>query len=110
MKHVQAGELDERVEIIRITQEPGADLKLTEARDSLGLYWAKVRPMSGSERNHAQQTQSRSNYLVIIRYREGISESDVIVWRGHKMNIRFIRDEGPRSRWLPIECERGAPQ
>lgn len=113
---LDVGELDERVELIQLRQTKGADLKLTETRTSLGTCWAKVRPMSGREQAYAQQTQARSNYLVGIRYQaalvdaDGLRETDIVVWRGIEMNIRFIRDAGPQREWLILECERGAPQ
>lgn len=64
--------------------------------------------MSGRERFHADQTQPTANYMVTIRNRRDLTESDYIVWRGGEMNIRFIRDRGSRSLWLELECERGA--
>lgn len=113
---LEVHELDERVELIQLRQEKQANLQLVEKRSSLGTFWAKVRPMSGREQSYAQQTQARANYLVGIRYQpaltedDGLREEDVVVWRGHDMNIRFIRDAGPQREFLILECERGAPQ
>jgi SPP1 family predicted phage head-tail adaptor len=68
--------------------------------------WAKVRPMSGTEREHSDRLNAQANYLIVIRYRSDITEQDVAEWKGVRFNIRFSKDE-PRSTFLALEAERG---
>ena len=105
---MQAGDLDQRVTLRRKNTTPNDYGTLVEEIEDLTTVWANVRPMSGRERDRAQQTESAANYLVTIRYRTGLTEHDFVVWRGAEMNIRFIRDSGPGEEWLSLECERGA--
>lgn len=71
---------------------------------------AHVRPMSGNETERGQQTEARAMYLVVIRYRSGLTEKDWIVWRGAEYGIRLIMDRGPRSQFIELQVERGTPQ
>lgn len=105
---VTAGELDQWITLrrkIETQNEYGAlittDLDYAKVR-------AKVRPMSGRERDRSQQTEARANYVVTIRTRTDVHEKDYIVWQGVEMNIRFLPFH-PRSVFMSIEVERGAP-
>lgn len=104
-----AGELTERVTLRRYTETKNAYGTLSHTPSTVATVWALVRPLSGSERDRAQQTEERANYLVVIRYRSDLTEKDYIVWRGSEMNIRFLKDRGPRARFLEIEAELNAP-
>lgn len=106
-----AGELTERVTIRRVTETKNDYGTLVESPTDFGPYWCRVRPMTGRERDHAQQTESTANYLFVFRYgvhtEHTITERDTLVWRGVEHNIRFIKDRGPRAQFLEIEAERG---
>lgn len=101
------GELNERVTLRRYTETQNEYGTLVRTASTIATCWALVRPMSGGERDRAQQTEARPNYLVVIRYRSGLTEKDYVIWRGEEMNIRFIKDRGPRSQFLELECEVG---
>jgi SPP1 family predicted phage head-tail adaptor len=100
-----ARELDQRVILRRYTELPNEYGTLVRTAHQLGIVSAKVRPMSGRERDHAQQTDARANYLVVIRARDDITERDYVVWMGQELNIRFVKRR-PRARFLELECER----
>jgi len=107
----EVGELTERVTIRRYTET--IDEYGTVARVGAALHTdiaAHVRPASGSEGDRGQQTEARSNYIVVIKYRTGLTEKDAVIWRGVEHDIRFIRDRGPRSHFLELDVERGAPE
>ena len=101
--------LDERVTFQRKTLVQNEYGTLVETADDIATVWASVKAKVGNELDRGQQTQATSNYLVTIRNRTDLTESDVIVWRSHELNIRFIRDSGPRPLYLEIEAERGVP-
>ena len=104
-----AGELSERATFKRETSTPDGAGGRVRAFTSICTVWALIRPMSGREREHSQAIQSSANYLIVIRYRDDIRENDIVEWRGRTMNIRFVKDRGPRSLFLEIEAEAGVP-
>lgn len=69
---------------------------------------AKVRPMSGRERENADQVEASSMYVVFLRNRS-ITEKQRIRWVsfGNRiLNIRFVALT-PRSHFLRVEAELG---
>jgi SPP1 family predicted phage head-tail adaptor len=106
------GELDERVTFMRRDETKNAYGTLVPVDTEIATVWAKVRPMSGRERDRSQQTEARSNYVVRAHNSPAIREvtaGDFVLWRDAEMNIRFIRDAGPRPLFIEFECERGGP-
>lgn len=110
MADYNAGELSQRITLRRYTEEQNEYGTLVRTPVDLGDAWAHVRPMSGNERDHAQQTAGRSNYVVVIRSstadKYGLTEKDSVIWRGVEMNIRFVKYR-PRTRYVELECEKG---
>jgi SPP1 family predicted phage head-tail adaptor len=106
---MDAGQLTERVTLRRKVQTQDEYGTLVETDGTLAIVWAHVKPLSGRERDRGQQTEGTANYVITIRYRAGLATSDYVVWRDQQMNLRFIRDDGPRSLWLRLECELGSP-
>ena len=102
--------LDERVTFERATNvsDGGGGSTLTWA--TYFTCAAMVEAISGRERANADQTQSPRNYRVTLwRSSEtaGLTTRDRLDWRGKKMQIRFIADEGPRPLYLMLDCEAG---
>lgn len=79
----------------------------TESWTEFAEVWAKVEPMSGREREQADREEAHSNYVVTIRNRS-VSNLNRIRWRGRYLNVRFVRNAGPRPMYLKIEAEMGA--
>lgn len=102
---MRTGDLDQRIELQRLTRTADGGGGYSETWTTYDTVWAKVEPLSGRERYHAQQTQASANYRVTIRYRDDVSPADRILWRGRVMNIRFPADAGPRNPWLPLDAE-----
>ena len=99
--------LHEKIRIERQTQTQAADGRLTTVRQLVAEEFAQVKPLRGRERSQSNQLEAVANYQFNIRYRDGLRESDVIVWNGIIFNIRFIADAGPSRRFLALEAERG---
>jgi SPP1 family predicted phage head-tail adaptor len=102
----KAGELDQRVKFLRESKVDDGMGGSVTTLTTVAEAWAKVRPMSGTEREHSDRLNAQANYLIVIRYRDDITESDVVEWKGTRFNIRFNKDEA-RSTFLAIEAERG---
>jgi len=104
---VRAGRLTETVAIRRKNQTQAADGSLVEATTTVATVRMHVKALRGDEREQSNQTEAVANYVFTMRYRTDVRADDVLVWNGSDFNIRFIRDEGNRSRWLTIEAEGG---
>lgn len=100
----QPGELDRRVELLREERTPdgmgGAEVTYVK----VASLSANIRPMKGGERFVAGQTQSESDYVITIRNRGDIRESDQI--RDATLgtfDISLIK-RSPRARFIEIEA------
>jgi len=80
---------------------------LSATRTEIAKVYAKVRPMSGSERNAGDQTEGFANYRFNVLQRSDLAEADLIVWRDTDYNIKFQADNGPLDRYMYIDAERG---
>lgn len=80
---------------------------LSATRTLIATVFAKVRPLSGSERNAGDQTEGYADYRFHILQRSDLQEADIIVWRSTDYNIKFIADNGPLDRYMYIDAERG---
>lgn len=100
-------ELDQRVAFQSRTAVRDGAGGVTDTWSTYATVWAMVRPMSGRERQNAQRPEATSDYLVVIRLRDDVFEGHRIVWRGRHLNIRFVKERGPRHNFLEIEAEKG---
>lgn len=80
---------------------------LVTTRTLIAQVYAKVRPLSGGERNASDQTEAHADYRFYIHYNSSVGEADIIVWNGVDYNIKFIADNGPKEAYLYIDAERG---
>lgn len=104
---MSSGELDERVSLQRLTPKRDGAGGATETWAEYAEVWAKVRPMTGRERENAARTEALSDYVVKIRYRADVRAADRIVWRDRELNVRFMKDRGPRELYLELEAQMG---
>ena len=101
------GELTERVTFRReIRTDDGMGGSEVSWQD-VATRWALVRPMSGRERLAADQVEASANYLIVVRAPCDVRESDVAIWGGHTLNIRFVKRRGTRALFLEMEAEMG---
>lgn len=99
--------LNELVSFYRLSQTQNEYGTLVTTRVLIAQAYAKVRPMSGSERNRSDQTEAFADYRFYIHYRSDIGAANLIVWNGTDYNIKFIADNGPKEAYLYVDAERG---
>jgi SPP1 family predicted phage head-tail adaptor len=104
---VNIGALDQRVFLMRKVSTPDGAGGTTSAWTPYDVVWAEIKPMTGREREARGRIEGSGSYTVRIRNRADMLESDAIRWRGRDMNIRFIKNAGPRAMDLVIEAEVG---
>jgi SPP1 family predicted phage head-tail adaptor len=99
--------LNEIISLYSHTQTKDAYGTLVTTRTLIAEVYAKVRPMSGNERNRSDQTESFADYRFYIHYRDDVTAADLIVWNSTDYNIKFIADNGPKEAYLYIDAQRG---
>ena len=68
---------------------------------------AHVKAVSGFERAQADRLNAQVALRVTVRYWAGLRESDSVVIRGRRHNIRFIDNIEFKDRWLTITVDGG---
>jgi len=70
--------------------------------------WALVRALRGKEKVAAEQTVSEVTHKIIIRYRDDILTSYVVVYKGNILEIESVINLNEENRYLEILCKGGA--
>lgn len=99
--------LNELVSIYRKSTTADEMGTISDTRTLVATVYAKIRPMSGSERDRGNQPEDYANYRFHILQRSDLLGADIIEWRGTDYNIRFVADNGPFERFMYIDAERG---
>jgi SPP1 family predicted phage head-tail adaptor len=105
---VGAGDLREKITLLREQRTPDDIGGYEITWQSLGAFWANVSPMSGQARDHAAQTETPRNYRITLRKcsrSTAIRTNDRLRWRGKTMLIHFIAESGAFPIFLVLEAE-----
>ena len=104
-----SGMLNELISIERPTYTPDAAGGYTEVWGAIAgaPTRAHVKSLSGSERWASERVEATSKLRVVVRYVAGILESDSIVIRSRRCNIRYINNIELADKWLEIEVGEG---
>lgn len=101
---IRAAQLDRFVDLFREQRVPDNMGGSNTVYVKVTSLWANIRPMRGGERFVAGQTESDSDYVITVRNRDDIFESDQI--RDAKLgtfDISLIK-RSPRARFIEIEA------
>ncbi len=106
---MQAGRLRHRVIIQRAAFEQSPVTGAPVPRwERIATVWAEVVASSAREFSAAMATQSEITTRITIRYREGISSKDRIVFRGKIFNIAGVLPDPVSGReYLTLPCTDG---
>lgn len=66
-----------------------------------------VRPLSGYEASQAQRLNAEVKLLVVTRFSSALLESDSVLIRGKRHNIRYIKNVDFADKWLEIDVQGG---
>ena len=110
MANYRAGELDQRVKIMRSSLVSDGMGGNTLTWSELNEVWCHVRPMSGREINDFDQLNAQASYLFVVRNGLDVTDSDALEWDGIMYNIRIRKQPKKRALYLEIEAERGVAQ
>jgi SPP1 family predicted phage head-tail adaptor len=107
---MRAGRLRHSVVIQRRTGAANAFNEPTDTWADLATVSAGIEPIAGREYFAAQQVQSEVSHRVTIRYMEGVSPKDRLVWTdpatsvARYFDIRAVIDRDERHRALELMC------
>ena len=102
-----AGELSQRIDIYERKETKGQAGGLIRAWKKKVSVWGKIRPLTARERIASDRVEGVSGYHVLIRTRTDVDETDSLVWRDRRHNIRSIKERAPRSLYMEVETEVG---
>ena len=67
--------------------------------------WAKIYPYAARITDGYNERVNETCYRVVIRYREGITVNDKILWRGKRLSMTAPPYDAENRRiWLVMEC------
>jgi len=104
------GKLDQRVTISEKRQVRQANGLLEVTLIPRFTVWAEVKPKSGIQRNHAQQTENPADYEIMIRNTpetRQAKQSDILTWKNRQMNIIWIGFDKTQNLYLHIDAKDG---
>lgn len=99
--------LNEIVSIYSKSTTPDEYGTISDTRTLIAQAYAKVRPMSGAERNRADQPEDYADYRFYIHYRSDVGPDDIVVWNSVDYNITFVADNGPKEPFMYFDARRG---
>lgn len=67
--------------------------------------WAAITPISGTERNEAEQQTAELTHVVTILYRSGLKERDRVLFGSRVLEIVAIRDVKSEKHFLEMDCQ-----
>lgn len=104
--YVTIGELRHRITVLRPRAQPDVAGNLVE-QELLPLFstWAKVLPFAAKISDGYAEQIKEVDYRIVIRYREGICDTDLVLWRGKKLRLSAppYGLDG-KKKWLAMEC------
>lgn len=101
------GQLEHRITIERAEKEgDGAGGSELISRPVISC-WAYMRQLSAKESVQAEKLTASSSCIFAIRNRLDIQESDTIIFKNEKYNIRIIPPRNFRDIFMELIAERG---
>lgn len=67
-----------------------------------------MKALSGSERWASGRTEAVAKFKLVVRFFDGLVESDSVVFKNRRHNIRFINNIEFKDLWLEIDLDGGA--
>lgn len=104
---MRSGRLRERVTIQQRTMASDGMGGQTETWSTLATVWAGVLPRQANREAlviAANQLQARSGFDVRIRYRDDVSPSMRVSWRGNTLEVESVSDPDQRKREIVLSC------
>jgi SPP1 family predicted phage head-tail adaptor len=104
-----SGMLRHSVELQSKTRMPNGSGGFTDSWSAYATVKGQMKPVSGSERFHAERLDATTKNRLILRYRSDIEEHHRVKFDGRLYQIRFIENVEYRNKWLVLDLDGGVP-
>lgn len=104
-----SGMLRHSVALQSETQTPNGSGGFDRAWSTYATVKGQMKPISGSERFHAERLDATTKNRLTLRYRSGVTTSHRVVFDSRAYNIRYIENVEFRNRWLILDLDGGVP-
>ena len=104
---IKASDLDREITIEQealVTDSVGGK---TSTWSQYSTPWAKILPISGSERYWAMKLEANITHSILIRYDSGITPKMRIIYNGREFQIRAVINVEEKDVYLRLHCEEG---
>lgn len=108
---IAAGPLDRRVTILEVSQPSTSysDAEQAKTFTTIATVWARVEPVIGNEQTKIDGLSDVERLTVTIRYRDDITQANLIQYRGNKFRITSLQELNRRE-GLKLDCWRDLRQ
>ena len=86
-----------------LTQDGGGGF--TVAWDVVAIVWARLEPLSGTDRVNADKLESRVRHRIIVRRSNASAAGQRVEIGVRTFAVDALLDEGPQSPFLTLLCE-----
>lgn len=104
---VKIAELRQRIKFQSLTRTADGQGGWTESWSDFAEVWAKVEPVSASEKYFSQRIQQNTTHKIAIRWLENITSEMRIVFESRIFQIHGIRRENEERWFMFIDAEEG---
>ena len=105
---MEIGQLRHRVTIQSATISDNALGEPVQTWADIAEVWARVEPITGTEKYASMHVQSEVNYRVVCRYQSaltGIAPDDRVEFGSRYFDIKYIKNTDERNIQLEIFCK-----
>jgi SPP1 family predicted phage head-tail adaptor len=98
-------ELRHRITFQRVTQVSDGMGGFTTAWNDIVTLWAKVEPVSASERLYSERLETQRSHKVKIRFRNDITTDMRFVFKGRTFQVKGVYSPDERRAYTFIDAE-----
>ena len=104
VKSINPGRLNKRVDFYRYTEvETSLGDTRTELQKATSV-WAEIKPVRGTEFLEYYREANQLQFKLTMRWLEGLTEKDVIVYQGRQFEINSIINIMEANAYLEVYC------
>ena len=108
---IKIGELNRKITIRQLTNTPdGQGGFESDSWSNFAQPWARLKPMKGGEKVHADRLTTNQLTQCMIRYISGITTKMQVLYNGDEYQIRSIVNVDEANEWLELMLERVVTQ
>lgn len=99
------GNLRHRIELQRIDTLQNETGELQKTYKTYANVWAEIKSGTGEERLFDDHVKSTINLTIAIRYRDGVTSKDRVLYQGTAYKINHVDNVDMKNEMLILACE-----